>query len=64
MAKLKKRRQIDEKAGASLATLREILSQRGSKPVKRPVNLVAGDYKRWGDADHVFVGALARMPLL
>src|SRR5580698_6349523 len=46
--------------GASLALLREILSQRGSEPVQRPVNLVAGDYKWRGDADHVFMGVLGK----
>src|SRR5882724_9404372 len=39
---------------------REILPQRGSDLLQRPVDLVAGDHKWRGDADGVSVGVLGK----
>src|SRR5713101_7130820 len=39
---------------------REILPQRGSDLLQRPVDLIAGDHKWRGDADRVSMGVLGK----
>jgi hypothetical protein len=43
---------------AAEATSRKILRQDRGELLQRPVDLVAGDHQRRGDADRVFMGIL------